>query len=61
MKQYKLKLPLTAYVLVITDKKKDWGIYPLTEAAPMLFSSVKEARRKKLLHERIVRVRINAY
>lgn len=58
--QYQVKLPLSAYVLSITDKKKHFGFYPLTDNVPMLFSSKKAALRHKLRHERIIRVRITA-
>lgn len=60
MKQYKLKLPMRAYVLVITDLGGQVGLFPLTDKVPRLFNTRKEAEEHQMCHERIVRVHIKA-
>lgn len=58
MKQYNVKLPITAYVLRIYHQGKPIGYWPLTSNHPWTFGSRKAAMETKLPHEKIERVKI---
>ena len=61
MKQHNLSLPFYGYVLAINDENgKPFGLYPLMSGSPQVFPSRAKARRIKLRHERVVRVKIEA-